>query len=362
MIKSENILLVIGAVLLLAIFGTIFMFGNGNREEPPVIGFVMTGGAEESGWNGRHYAAVKSVTDQMGARLILKEHVRENTGECQQAIRELAREGAGMIFLSSFAYPREAIHIVSDYPKIAFGVISAEFTAKNMTANFVRVYQARYLAGIIAGLRTGSNIIGYVAAMNNSEVDRGINAFALGVQRVNSRAKVLVAFTGSWQDDEKEAANARRLVAAGADVLTYHQNQHAVADAAEEMGVDFIGYHEVFSGRSPHYLTSVVCRWEAYYTDIMQRYLKGELNHDPIHWMGLEKGAVYLSGYSSRVTEYMRENVEQAQKEIEEGFFIFSGQLYDNQGILRCGRGESLSDIILLEHVNWLVKGVEVLE
>ncbi len=362
MIKNGNFLLVIGALLLFAIFGTIFMFDNATQEDPLIIGFMLSGSAHDSGWNGKHYAAMKSVADKMGAKLLVRENIQENTGECPKVIQELAKAGAGLIYLTSYGYPKEAVYYTEEYPRIAFCTTSAEIITRNMTANFVRLYQGRYLSGIIAGLRTQSNLIGYVAAMGNSEVNRGINAFALGVQRVNPEAKVLVAFTGQWEDAETEKVNARRLIAVGADVLTYHQNQHAVADVAEENGVDFIGYHEALSGYSPHYLTSVVCRWEAYYTDIVHRYLKGELNREPVHWVGIEKDAVYLTDYSSNVTEYMRKNVERAQRDLEDGFMIFSGEIYDNQGNLRCGRGESLSDDILLEHVNWLAKGVEVLE
>lgn len=363
MIRNGNILLAISVVLLFAVFGTIFLFGNEREREATVVGFVITGTRDEPGWNGRLCEAMEKVAGEMGLKLLIKENIRENTGQCPVAIRELADAGARLIFLTSYGYPEEAKDVVTDYPRVAFATIAAKYTAKNMAANFARLYQGRYLSGIIAGMRTQSNVIGYVAAMENSEVNRGINAFALGVQRVNPEARVLVSFTGSWQDDAKEAENARRLVKeAGADVLTYHQNQRAVADACEEMGVDFIGYHEPLTGCSSHYLTSVVCRWEAYYTDIVQRYLKGELCREHVHWMGIEKDAVFLSPYSDRVTEPMRKQVELARQEILDGFLVFSGEIYDNQGNLRCKRGDSLSDDILLEYVNWLAKGVEVLK
>lgn len=364
MIKNGNILLIPALLLLFAVFTTILLFGDEKDEKnQPVIGFVLTGGMNDRGWNGRHYEAIASVTKKLGLKLLVKENVSENTGECPAAIRELAAAGADMIFLTSYNYPEEAKDIVSDYPRIAFGTISAKYTAKNMTANFARLYQGRYLSGIIAGMRTKSNVIGYVAAMENSEVKRGLNAFALGVQRVNPNAKVVVAFTGSWEDDAVETANARRLVKeAGADVLTYHQNQRAVANACEEMEVDFIGYHEPLEGYSPHCLTSVACRWEAYYSDIVHRYLKKELNREKVHWIGVEKDAVYLAPYSSLVTDEMIKQVEQARQEILNGFLVFSGEIYDNQGILRCEKGESLSDNTLLEHVDWMAKGIEVLK
>lgn len=359
--KPTNILLFLAIVIVFALIGIIFMFGN-EKKDVPIIGFVITGNIYDEGWNGNHYDGMKKAADEMGAKLIVKENVMENTGECTVAVKELAEQGAKMIFLTSFAYPGEVKDIVELYPQIAFGTISAEFTKKNMTANFIRVYQGRYLSGIIAGMRTQSNTVGYVAAMKNSEVNRGINAFALGVKRANPNAKVLVIFTNSWQDPEKEAENAKRLIKEGADVLTYHQNQRTVADTAESMGVDFIGYHDVFTDYSSHSLTSVICNWEAYYKDLLQRYFKGELNRETAHWIGFKEDGVCLSPYSDRVTEDMRKNVEKAKNEIINGFLIFSGEIYDNQGNIRCKNGESLSDDILLEHVDWLESSVKVVE
>lgn len=363
MIKNGNILLIPVVLLLVAVFATIFLFGDENDKDAPVIGFVLTGGIRDQGWNGKHYEAMEKVTKDLGLKLLVKENVAEHKGECPIAIRELAAAGANMIFLTSYGYPMEAKDVVTDYPRIVFGTISAEYTTKNMTANFARLYQGRYLSGIIAGMRTSSNVIGYVAAMENSEVKRGLNAFALGVQRVNPQARIVVVFTGSWEDNVREAANARRLIdEAGADVITYHQNKRAVADTCDKMGVDFIGYHEPLEGYSSHCLTSVACRWEAYYSDIVHRYLKEELNREKVNWMGIEKDAVYLAPYSERVTEDMRKEVEKARQEILNGFLVFSGEIYDNQGNLRCRSGESLSDDTLLEHVDWIAKGVEVLK
>ena len=360
--EKANVLLVLAVLVLAALLGTVFLFDGTRDDGTPVVGFVITGKAHDPGWNGKLCEAMEKVAKKMEMKLIIKEDVRENAGECPIAIQELAEAQAGLIFLTSYAYPEEAKDVVADYPRISFSTIAAQHTTRNMTASFVRLYQGRYLSGIIAGMSTKSNIIGYVAAMNNSEVNRGINAFTMGAQRVNPGVKVIVSFTGSWQDDEKEAEGARRLAGAGADVITYHQNQRAVPDTCDAMGVDFIGYHEAFEGYSDHYLTSVVCRWEAYYEDIVERYLKGELGRESVHWMGMEKDAVYLSPYSDRVTEEMREEVERARRDMLDGFLVFSGEIYDNQGNLRCKRGETLSDGILLEHVNWQVKGVEVLQ
>ncbi|MBR4153703.1 MAG: BMP family ABC transporter substrate-binding protein [Selenomonadaceae bacterium] len=340
----------------------IFNSSRTNEERHEKVGLVILGDTKISGWNSAHYNGMKAACEKFGVELFLQEKVRENSGECPVAIKTLANQGVNMIFLASYDYSREIKDLVREYPNIAFATNSAEVHDRNLTSYFARLYQARYLAGALAGMRTKSNIIGYVAAMHNTEVNRGINAFTLGVQRTNPNAKVLVMWTGSWQDERLEAKHAMRLIKAGADLLTYHQDEDATAQVADKYGVDFIAYNEILSGYSEHYLTSVVCIWDLYYSDMIQRYLKGELNSTKNHWLGIERGAVMLSDYSPLVTQEMRDKLEMLKQELINDRLIFSGKIYDNAGNVRCEDGEAISDDTLLEDINWLVKGVEVLE
>lgn len=355
-------LLGMGILLLLAV--TVLAFGLEHEGKPSLkIGFVTIGDIREAGWNASQYQGIKAAADKFGAQLLVRDNVKENNGECPAAIRELIDEGAGMIFLASYSYSTEARELVEEYPDIAFATNSAEVHARNMTAYFVRMYQARYLSGALAGLRTKTNIIGYVAAMPNSEVNRGINAFALGVRRTNPGARVIVMWTGAWQDEAREEANAGRLIREkGADVLTYHQDEDAACRIADRYGADFIGYNALLTGYSPHYLTSVICRWDNYYIDIVQRYLKGELNSVKNRWLGIERGTVALSEFSSAVSPDTARQVDALRQELASGKLIFAGELYDNGGVLRCASDESIPDDVLLERMNWLVQGVEVLE
>ena len=352
--------------ILIVLASACWIFSSSSFDQPqPKAGIVLLGGIEEEGWNAPQYRGIRKACAAMDLELITKERINEN-GACTQAVQELVADGAGMIFLASYSYSAEAQQFVREYPQIAFATNSAECHARNMTSYFIRMYQGRYLAGALAGLRTKSNIIGYVAAMENSEVNRGINAFTLGVQQTNPQARVVVMWTGSWQDEAKEALEARRLIQeAGADILTYHQDEPAAADVAEELGIDYIGYYEDLgqhSWRSAHALTSVVCNWDRYYEDIIRRYLKGELNYVDKQWVGMEAGFVELCPFSAAVTEAEKARLAQIKEQMLAGRFVFAGEIYDRQGNQRCRANESIRDDRLLQHMDWLVKGVEILE
>lgn len=355
-------LLVLAAVLLITIIVSIFTI-NTQKDSDVKIGLIITGSITDDGWNGMHYQGVSSACESLGVELIVKENISEGSGNCARAVDELVKEGAGMIILSSYAYPLEVQDTVQKYPEVSFYGISAEYYAENMTSYFGRMYQARYLAGIVAGMKTESDVIGYVAAMPNSEVNRGINAFTLGVKSVNEDASVHVVWTDEWENEAKEQDAANTLInELKADVLTYHQNQHYVAKVADEAGVYSIGYNAVEEGLSDDYLTAAVWDWNALYYQIVREYMQGKGNTVKRHWFGIDTGVVALSEYSPLVEEGIRQRVEQAKTEMNEGNDVFSGLIYDNNGTIRCGEGESISDEILLEKMDWFVDGVVIYE
>ncbi len=359
---KQNLLLVLAAVVLGILILFIVCTGY-YRDTTKKVGLIITGEADDEGWNGRHYEGVVSACDELGIELLIKENVREGTGECKEAVHDLVSAGASMILLTSYGYPVEAKEVIAKYPEVSFYGISAEHYADNMTSYFGRMYQARYLAGIVAGMQSEKGIIGYVAAMPNSEVNRGINAFTLGVKRVNADATVHVVWSNAWDDAAAETEATKQLIhEVGVDVITYHQNQHHVAEYADREGICSIGYNEPAPGLSDRYLTAAVWDWDALYCQILREYVQGEGNRVKRHWFGVETGVVKLSEYSPLVTEETRQMVESVKDELISGKQVFSGVIYDNLGTRRCDEGEAISDEVLLEKMNWYVDGVVLYE
>lgn len=353
----QRLLLAAIGVLVVVLLIGIFFIGR-EKEKVAKIGLIITGTIEEQGWNNAHYQGVSYACEKLGAELLVKEQVPEIAEPCVAAVNELVKEGASMIILSSYAYPSLVKETIQSYPEVSFYGISSEYYADNMTSYFGRMYQVRYLAGIIAGRMTESNEIGYVAAMANNEVNRGINAFTLGVRSVNPQARVHVIWTQAWDDREtEELATERMIEEFGADLITYHQNQHFVAARADKEGVYSIGYNEREEGLSENYLTASVWNWKELYCKIVREYLTGEANNVKRHWFGIETGAVDLGEYSPLVTEELRQEIETA-KSLMAGNSVFSNVIYDNEGRLRCAEGENLSDGMLLEKMDWYVEGV----
>ena len=356
-------IILLGAVAVVVLIVLLIVFVGRETDSKTKVGFIISGACDETGWNGMHYNGMKQACETLGVELLVKENVKEFKGECATAIEELVDEGAGLIILSSYNYSEEVKDEIKKYPEIVFYANSSEHHDVNMTSYFSRMYQARYLAGVVAGMQTESGKIGYVAAMSNNEVNRGISAFTLGVREVNPTAEVVVTWSGDWDKEEEEKRLAEALVKdEGVDVLTYHQNRPNVVDVAEQLGVYSIGYHEELTGHTENYLMSVVCNWEMVYKELVKSYLSGKANEKENYWIGMEVEAVGLSEYSELISGEIRQRVRTEKKEIISGKDVFSGEIYDTEGTLRCGEKEMISDEVLLEQFDWFVEGVRFYE
>ena len=340
---------------------SIVWFGRGKKDDKVIIGVIFPGAISESGWNGTHYAGLKQACDELGAELLVYENVPEYSGKCKEAVQELAKRKVGAIILESFNYPEEIKDTIDAHPEIDFFCCSFTNDERNYTPYFARVYQARYLSGVVAGLRTTTNHIGYVAAMDNSEVNRGLNSFALGVRSVNPEAVIHVTYTGAWDDREKEISETRMIVEkCNADVIAYHQNQPFVVEAAVELGVDVIGYNVGQVRNSSHLLTSVASNWDMVYREIIRDHMSDREMDGKIYWLGIEKDAVSLAFYSDLVSQEIRDTVAYTKEQLIQSREVFSGLIYDNNGVMRCNENEVIRDEILLGEMDWLVEGVEV--
>ena len=355
------ILLAAAGLVLLAL---VFRVGAGEPEPAkPNVGLVVLGDVHHPGWNASNYEGILSACDKLGANLIVRDHVVERKGECLKAVRELAAKDCKLIVLASFSYPEELRPFANEFPDVFFINMSSKSYTSNMATYFPRMYQGRYLSGALAGMRSKSGVIGYVAAMPNAEVLRGINAFLLGARRINPNARVVVAWTNSWEDPERESLLTERLIReAGADFITYHQDDAAAAETANRLGVESVMYNAPIPEGLRHVLCSVNCRWDIFYHNILRNHLKGELRVMRTSWIGVDQNAVLLSSLSSEITPEMRAKLDTIRLDLVNHMLIFRGPLYDNQNVLRCKADEVIGDDTLLMDINWLISGVTTLE
>ncbi len=327
-----------------------------------IVGGVFIGSIADDGWNESHYKGLKQACDEFGKELRIVEYVSETEKSCRAAVEELAKEGASVIFLTSDGFGNNVKSVIEDYPGIFFYTISPEAELKNVKTYYGRMYQMRYLSGIIAGRMTKTNILGYVAAMDNTQVDRGVNAYLLGARSVNPDVVVKVRMTNAWYDTEKEKEAAQYLIDEGADILTHHTSTDYTVRVAEKNGVMSIAYNSINGMDSDMILASLLFRWNVLYRAILRDYIRGGAPTGRMYWWGILEEVVTLEDISPLVDEGTLLKIEEERERFDEGYDVFLGKVVRADGQVMCRKEERMGDDALLFGMNWFVKGVEVEE
>jgi basic membrane protein A len=249
------------------------------------------------------------------------------------------------------------VKISKSFPNTTFMHCSGYKNTDNLGAYFGRMYEPRFLSGLVAGAMTESNIIGYVAAYPIPEVIRGINAFAMGVQYVNPNAKVHVVWSNTWFDPSREKEAAVSLLDIGADVIAQHQDSPAPQQAAQEKGVYSIGNNSDMSAFAPKaFLAAPVWNWGAYYESVIQS-VKDDTWTNDFYWGGIKENAVDIV-LSDLTPNGVVKLVKALREDIINGVVHpFDGPVYDQEGTLKYEEGTMPSDGELLQ-MNWFVNNV----
>ena len=333
------------------------------------VGVVhITDPAEGSGYTFTHDQGIVAMQEALGlddSQIIRKNNVNDGDATAiENAMRECIEEGCNIIFATSWGYMDTCEALAEEFPEVVFSHGTGyKSNGLNFNNYFGRIYQARYLAGIAAGMKTETNKIGYVAAMgqDNSEVTGGVNAFAMGAYSVNPDCEVYVKVTNSWFDPEGEAQAAQALIAEGCDVIGQHCDTSNPQTTAEAAGVFGVGYNSDMSKDAPNaVLTSVVWNWGAYYTQAVSSLIEGTWS-GANYFGGMADGLVDIAPLSSFCADGTSEAIEEVRAKILAGEWdVFTGVIETNDGSTVGAEGTSLTDAEITGSMNWYFKNVSV--
>lgn len=324
---------------------------------------------EGSGYSYTHDLGVKGMqenlllSDDQIERKIVDDTDEDGT---KKAIEECVSDGCNIIFTTSWGYMQVTADMAEKYPDVYFSHGTGYMSnGKNFNNYFGRIYQARYLSGIVAGMNTKNNKIGYVAAQDssNAEVTGGIDAFAIGVESVNPKAKIYVDVTNSWYDEKKEKKASERLLSMGCDVMTQHCDTSYPQTLAQEKGVYGIGYNSDMSKETPKScLTSVIWNWSAYYTAAVKSVIDGTWDGSN-YYGGMAEGLVEITDLASFAADGTQQKVDEATAEILSGQNnVFDGVLETNTGKKIGQKGKTLDDATITGKINWYYRNVVVIK
>jgi len=334
------------------------------------IAFAYPGSLQSSAWTFAHDLGRRHVEDVFGDQVETSflESVPED-GQAYGALKRLAEEKHDVLFATSPAFLTAALRVAMEHPDTAVFACAETVSYRHVTTYFGRMYEARFLSGVVAGSVTASDRIGYIGTFPTPEVLCSINAYALGAAMVNPRVRVSVRWLHQWDSREKSQKAGHDLIESGVDVITHH-NVLSSREIAPEYGV-YSMVCDVDAERyvPREYLAAPVWNWGIFYEKIIRNLLNGtfgalselygEGQRRINFWWGLDSGIVDFF-YSRRLVPlHTQKLLELLKRDIgNQSFHPFTGPIRDQSGRLRLAEGEVAGHDQVLA-MDWLVDLVE---
>jgi len=338
---------------------------------PLTMGFLYNGPKNDLGYNQSHAEGRQALRSLSWVKTVEEASIPE-TVAAEESMRDMIfQDGASVIFATSFGYYDPfMVDMARENPRVQFfhcgGFYQEGKHPKNIGIYFGFIDEVEYLSGMLAGLSTRTNKIGFIAAKPIPQVLRNINSFTLGARSVNPRATTKVVFTGDWVLPVREAEASSALADQGIDVLTGHTGSpRVIVQMAERRGIFGCGYQFNQSSMAPHgFLTGAEWAWGTVYLRIAEMIYAGKSVMDgsiPRRLTGtLKDEFCRLSPFGPSVTQSSRNRLAAAKAAILNGSLeIYRGPMRDNEGRIAIPAGKVLKiEDVELDRMDWLVEGV----
>jgi simple sugar transport system substrate-binding protein len=327
------------------------------------VGIIYVGPRDDYGWNQAHAVGAKALSQVPGVKVVEEENVPETAAVRKTLEAMVQSDGASLVFGTSFGYfDPYMIEAAKKYPKIEFrhptSLWSADKHPMNLGGYFCFLDQAHYVNGIAAGLSTTKNKIGYVAAKPIPIVLRNINAFTLGVRKVNPNATVQLIITGEWSMPVREAEATNSLINSGCDVIACHvDSPKVVIETAERQGIKTLGHNASQAKLAPKgFITGAENKWETVYKSFAGMIAKGEKLPNTF-FGGYDKDMVLSTPFGAGATDKARNAATAAIADLKAGKPIFVGPIKSNAGKVVIDKSYGNYDPFL-DKMDYLIEGV----
>jgi len=323
------------------------------------VGFIYVGPTGDHGWTYRHDIGRQDVEKHFGDKVETQfiESVKYGP-DAERAIRAMAKGGADIIFATSFGYMEPMLKVAKEFPNVKFEHATGYKQSDNMASYGLRLYQARHVQGVIAGMMTKTNKICYVGAFPIPEVIREINTYYLGAKSVNPDVDIDIVWVNTWYDPGKEAEAAKVMIAEGCDMVAQHTDSPAPLQTAEKAGV--LGFGQAsnqYKFAPKAQLTATIDNWSPYYIAKVQAVIDGTWKTGD-YFGHMKDDVVQMAPFTN-----MPEDVKAFAQKIKDGitngkYFAFTGPIKDNTGKLQLKDGE-IADDGHLNSMMYYVEGID---
>ena len=318
------------------------------------IAFVHEVDPHKSAWTYLHDLGRMHLEQAFPDQIRVTTYIAEKFQDPEEALSQAVADGNTIIFTTSPVLYNASLKTALDHKAVKIlncSLMSDKGVIRNYNA---RIYEAKFLIGAIAGAMTTNDKLGYLADYPIYGTVSNINAFALGAQMINPRAKVYV----EWES-EKNIDYVERFREHG---VSYVSGRNIIIPN-KNMGSRHFGLYEL-ADDSHHNLAMPVLHWGKFYEQMIQNIMEGNWKNSEgngtkslNYWWGMSAGIVDVicSGSLPRGTERL---IELLKKTICQGEFNpFSGALYSQDGVIQEEKEKTLTPEKIIT-MDWLCDNV----
>ena len=305
------------------------------------VGFIYVGPTGDHGWTYRHDIGRQQVEEAYGDRVetTFVESVPEGA-DAERVLTQMALQGADIIFATSFGYMDPVINVAKKFPNVKFEHATGYKQSENAANYGLKLYQARHVQGVVAGMMTKTNKICYIASFPIPEVMREINTFFLGARKYNPNVELSITWVYTWYDPGKEKDAAVAMIQQGCDIVAQHTDSPAPLQAAEEAGVLGFGQASDQMKFAPNaQLTATIDNWGPYYIRKVGQVLDGTWETGD-YFGHMNEGAVQMAPFANMPADVQAE-AQRVKDAISAGeLFGFTGPINKQDGTPFLAEGE----------------------
>ena len=310
---------------------------------------------EISTWTRGHAEGAAHLQAAFPEQVKVREYRHADTPEETLAfLDQAAAAGADLIFTTTPLLLGATLKAAVKHPKVRFLNCSAGTSLSSVRSYYCRIYEGKFVTGMIAGAMAKNDLIGYVASYPILGVPASINAFTLGARMTNPRARVLL----EWSCLEGSAAE--KLIARGARVIS---NRDVPLPNAHYMGLGEYGTYLIDEAGRLSPLASPCWMWGKLYENLVRTVLSGSYDQKKApeainYWWGMDSGVIDVQ-MTELVPEGIRTLAEAMMDRIKTGALLpFQRELVSQDGEMKNDGSRDLSSRELLT-MDYLLEGVE---
>lgn len=317
------------------------------------VAFIHDKNKENSAWTYGHELGRMYLEDQLKGMVETMCIDNVSPGESLEAAFEKAfQEKCDIIFTTTPQFLETSLKEAVKHPHVKILNCSVNPSHRYVRTYYARLYEAKLLAGILAGSMSTSDKIGYMADYPICGMIANINAFAIGVAMVNPRAKVYL----EWSSVKPKKQILDEFKEKGVQIVSC-QEMIIPSAASREFGLINIEKDE------PENLAMSVWHWGVLYKRLIESIRNGSWKAEDSeglavnYWWGMSADVIDVI-YSKKIPASTRRLAELVKQNICSGEFNpFSGTLYTQDGKIRVDEKEGMSPEDIID-MNWLAENV----